>query len=76
MSKFGGEGLFGSKFPIPHAPPADFECQVLAKLDAMGHQVLEYRSEQQGVVQGLDGEYEIGFTVRFSAFGMDFLVII
>lgn len=45
-------------------------------LDAMGLQVIEYRSEQQEVVQGLDGEYEIGFTVRFSAFGMDFLLII
>lgn len=45
-------------------------------LDAMGHQVLEYRSEHQEVVQGLDGEYEIDVTVRFSAFGMDFLVLI
>lgn len=43
-------------------------------LDAMGHQVFEYRSEHQEVVQGLDGDYEIDVTVRFSAFGMNFLV--
>ncbi|WP_420917089.1 restriction endonuclease [Pseudomonas mosselii] len=42
----------------------------------MGHQVLEYRSEHQEVGQGLDGEYEIDVTVRFSAFGTGFLVLI
>lgn len=68
--------MLGSQFPTPYTSPADFERQVRAMLDAMGHQVLEYRSEHQEVVQGLDGEYEIDVTVRFSAFGMDFLVLI
>lgn len=48
--------MLGSQFPTPHTSPADFERQVRAMLDAMGHQVLEYRSEHQEVVQGLDGE--------------------
>lgn len=45
-------------------------------LDAMGNQLTEFRTEHQEVVPGPDGEYEIDVTARFSALGMDFLVLV
>ncbi|WP_116827596.1 restriction endonuclease [Pseudomonas syringae] len=68
--------MIGAQYPSPQTTPLEFERQVRAMLDAMGHQVLEYRSKHQEVVQGSDGDYEIDVTVRFSAFGADFLVLI
>lgn len=60
----------------PKLNPDEFEQQVRAMLDAMGHQVLEYRSEHKTLIQGVDGEYEIDVSARFSAFGMDFLMLV
>ncbi|PHN71481.1 hypothetical protein AO286_07960 [Pseudomonas syringae] len=68
--------LINSNDSSPKLTPTEFEQHVRAMLDAMGHEVLDYRSEHQELIQGVDGEYEIDVSARFSALGMDFLVLV
>jgi restriction system protein len=68
--------LIDSGYPPPKLTPTEFEMHVRAMLDAMGHEVLDYRSEHQELILGVDGEYEIDVSVRFSAFNMDFLMLV
>ncbi|MGE1075860.1 restriction endonuclease [Pseudomonas fragariae (ex Marin et al. 2024)] len=68
--------LINSKDSSPKLTPTEFEQHVRAMLDAMGHELLDYRSEHQELIQGVDGEYEIDVSARFSAFGMNFLVLV
>ena len=68
--------LVNSNDPAIKLTPTEFEQFVRATLDAMGHEMLDYRSEHQELLQGVDGEYEIDVTARFSAFGMNFLMLV
>ncbi|MEX5567973.1 restriction endonuclease [Pseudomonas syringae] len=68
--------MINSNDSSPKLTPTEFEQHVRAMLDAMGHEVLDYRSEHQELIQGVDGEYEIDVSARFSALGMDFLVLV
>ncbi|MNF94711.1 Restriction endonuclease [compost metagenome] len=68
--------MIDSGYPPPKLTPTEFEQHVRAMLDAMGHEVLDYRSEHQELIHGVDGEYEIDVSARFSALGMEFLVLV
>ncbi|WP_178122666.1 hypothetical protein [Pseudomonas sp. ANT_J28] len=48
--------MINSDDPSPTLTPTEFEQHVRAMLDAMGHKVLDYRSEHQELIQGVDGE--------------------
>lgn len=63
-------------YPPVQLSPRDYEKAVKAYLDAMGEQLLEYRSEHREKPDGPGGEYEIDVTVRFTALGVDFLVLV
>jgi restriction system protein len=56
--------------------PHEFELAVKAILDASGITLESYKSEHLQSVTGVDGEYVIDVTVRFSALGADFLVLV
>jgi len=56
--------------------PSDFELAVKGILDGAGITLSEYESSHLESISGTDGEYVIDVTVRFSALGADFLVLI
>lgn len=64
------------RYPQLTLTPVEFERHVRSMLDAMGHSILEYRSEHREVIQGNDGDYEIDVTARFEFLGMEFLVLV
>ncbi|WP_052962761.1 restriction endonuclease [Pseudomonas fluorescens] len=64
------------RYPQLTLTPIEFERHVRSMLDAMGHSILEYRSEHREVIQGVDGEYEIDVSVRFHYLGMEFLILV
>jgi restriction system protein len=64
------------KYPPPNLTPEAFELEVKSKLDGLGAGLADYRSEHREVVAGADGEYEIDITVRFTALGANFLVLV
>lgn len=68
--------MIDSGYPLPKLTPTEFEQHVRTMLDAMGHEVLDYRSVHRELIHGVDGEYEIDVSARFSALGMDFLVLV
>ncbi|MFV1943567.1 restriction endonuclease [Pseudomonas luteola] len=65
-----------SDVTLSRLTPTEFEQFVRAALDAMGHHMFDYRSEHQELIRGVDGEYEIDVTARFSALGMNFLILV
>lgn len=64
------------RYPQLTLSPIEFERHVRSMLNAMGHSLLEYRSEHREVIQGVDGEYEIDVSARFEFLGMEFLVLV
>ncbi|MDE1912471.1 MAG: restriction endonuclease [Pseudomonas sp.] len=64
------------RYPQLTLTPIEFERHVHSMLNAMGHSLLEYRSEHREVIQGVDGEYEIDVSARFEFLGMEFLVLV
>lgn len=64
------------RYPQLTLTPIEFERHVRSMLDAMGHSLLNYRSEHREIIQGVDGEYEIDVSARFDYLGMEFLVLI
>jgi len=64
------------RYPQLTLTPIEFELHVRSMLNAMGHSLLEYRSEHREVIQGVDGEYEIDVSARFEFLGMEFLVLV
>ena len=64
------------RYPQLTLSPIVFERHVRSMLNAMGHSLLDYRSEHREVIQGVDGEYEIDVSVRFEFLGMEFLVLV
>jgi restriction system protein len=63
-------------YPRPQITPRDYELQVKATLDAAAPSLSDYRSEHREILAGLDGEFEIDVTVRFSALGGTYLTLI
>lgn len=63
-----------------HSPiqltPVQFELEVKAVLDGLGLGLDGYQSQHREVVGGHDGDYEIDVTVRFTALGANFLVLV
>lgn len=64
------------RYPQLALSPIEFEHHVRSVLDAMGHSLLEYRSEHREIIQGVDGEYEIDVSARFDFLGLEFLVLV
>lgn len=65
-----------NRYPQLTLTPIEFERHVRAMLDALGHSILEYKSEHRDMIQGVDGEYEIDVSARFEFLGMNFLVLV
>ncbi|HEY6095791.1 MAG TPA: restriction endonuclease [Gallionellaceae bacterium] len=63
-------------YPPVQISPEQFELEVKAVLDGLGLGLAEYQSQHREVVGGPDGDYEIDVTVRFSALGANFLVLV
>lgn len=61
--------------PISLRPP-EFELAVKEILDAAGQELTSFNSRHQEAVPGVDGDYIIDITARFSALGADFLVLV
>lgn len=56
--------------------PIEFEQQVKALLDKLGADLNSFRSEHREQLAGSDGTYEIDVSVRFTAMGAQFLVLV
>lgn len=56
--------------------PREYELAVKGILDGSGLNLVEFRSEHLEKVAGVDGSYAIDVTVRFSALGANFLVLV
>lgn len=56
--------------------PRQYELEVKKILDATGYQLKGFDSNHLEAIQGIDGEYIFDVTVRFSALGADFLVLV
>lgn len=56
--------------------PREYELAVKGILDGSGLDLVEFKSEHLGKVAGVDGAYVIDVTVRFSALGANFLVLV
>lgn len=56
--------------------PREFELAVKEILDAAGQGLTSFSSWHQEPVRGMDGDYVIDVTARFSALGADFLVLV
>ena len=65
-----------SKYPPPDLTPIEFEREVRGMLNAVGAPLEEFRTEHRETIPGVDGEYEIDVSARFSALGMNFLVLV
>jgi restriction system protein len=64
------------KYPPPKLTPAEFELEVKQMLDATGLDLKDFQTVHQELVQGVDGDYAIDVTARFSALEVDFLVLV
>lgn len=60
----------------PNLSPREYELAVKGILDGSGLKLVEFRSEHLEKVAGVDGSYVIDVTVRFSALGATFLVLV
>lgn len=58
-----------SLYRLSQLTPREFELVVKNNLDALSGELTDYRSEHREVLEGMDGEYEIDITLRFTAFG-------
>lgn len=56
--------------------PVQYELEVKKILDATGSSLTGYTSQHLESIEGLDGDYTFDVTVRFSALGADFLVLV
>jgi len=56
--------------------PAQYELEVKKILDATGSSLVGYTSQHLESIEGSDGDYIFDVTVRFSALGADFLVLV
>jgi restriction system protein len=56
--------------------PREFELAVKGILDGSGLSLKSYESAHLNSLTGVDGEYVIDVTARFSALGADFLVLV
>ncbi|MCW5650446.1 MAG: restriction endonuclease [Ramlibacter sp.] len=65
-----------NQYPPVQLSPEQFELEVKAILDGLGLGLSEYQSLHREVIGGPDGDYEIDVTVRFSALGANFLVLV
>jgi restriction system protein len=63
-------------YPPVQLTPREFEERAKAFVEATGNQLQSYRAEHREKLGGADGEYEIDVAARFSAIGLDFLVLI
>ena len=73
---FNSTSVVDGKYPVPRISPRDFELRVKEVLDRDGFAIPSYRSEHLEVVAASDGEYEFDVTARFSALGVDFVVVV
>lgn len=64
------------EYPQPQLTPEEFELFVKVQLDEQSHELAEYVSKHREILGATDGEYEIDVTVRFSAFGVNYLTLI
>src|SRR4051812_35175212 len=66
------------EYPPPVLSPKEFELQVKQRLDldANSAGLVDYQSRHREIIGGADGEYEIDITLRFSAFGADYLTLV
>lgn len=64
------------KYPPPILTPAEFELEVKQMLDATGLGLKDFRTVHQELIRGVDGDYAIDVTGRFSALGVDFLLLV
>lgn len=64
------------EYPPPELTPRQYELEVKALLDALSMRLTDYQSEHREKVAGVDGEYEIDITVRFTALNADYLTLI
>lgn len=56
--------------------PKQYELEVKRILDATGYPLAGYTSKHLDSIDGTDGDYIFDVTVRFSALGADFLVLV
>jgi len=56
--------------------PSDFELLVKGILDRAAGTLVDYQSEHQGVLNGMDGDYVIDVVATFSALGAKFVVLV
>jgi restriction system protein len=63
-------------YPPLKLTPKEYEIAVKRNLDALSAGLTDYQSVHREIVAGVDGEYEIDITVRFTAIGVDYLTLI
>lgn len=56
--------------------PEEFECEVKRLLTISGTDLSDFRTAHRERLNGADGTYEIDVTVRFSALGANFVVLV
>ncbi|CAN7427777.1 restriction endonuclease [Polaromonas sp. LjRoot131] len=56
--------------------PRDFELLVQGIIDAAADGLVDYQSEHQALLAGVDGEYVIDVVATFSALGARFVVLV
>lgn len=61
---------------ITYVSPADYEKAVKQMLDSQADRPGSYESRLLETVPGSDGEYVIDVTARFTALGVDFLLLV
>jgi restriction system protein len=61
---------------ITYVSPADYEKAVKHMLDCQADRPGSYESKLLETVPGSDGEYVIDVTARFTALGVDFLILV
>jgi restriction system protein len=64
------------KYPPLSLTPKEYELEVKKSLDGLSLGLTDYYSEHRALVSGVDGEYEIDITVRFTALGVDYLTLV
>lgn len=65
-----------SENALPNLTPAEYELAVKEILDGAGLGLTDFTSSHLERIAGVDGSYVIDVTIRFSALGADFLVLV
>jgi len=66
--------VFGE--PLHSITPKEYEDEVRCFIEAMGVELTDFEVHQLESLSGVDGDYEIDVTARFSALGASFLVLV